>query len=158
MILNSIVRSRLTYSCQTWNLNQRQQQRIQSCYIVMLRKMIRRGFERRDRESGDFAYVITNDDVLRICETQDVLLHVEKQQSKYLAHIARRKNTNNAKRLLFNANANRKRGRPMKTLEQHVLNSNNMTADEFYRRALRKDTDMVGQGRNRSMSTTVDCS
>ena len=28
MILNSMVRSRLTYSCQTWNLNVQQQQRV----------------------------------------------------------------------------------------------------------------------------------
>ena len=46
LIFNSMVRSRLTYSGQTWNLTQLQQQRIKSCYISMLRKMIRRGFER----------------------------------------------------------------------------------------------------------------
>ena len=61
---------------------------------------------------------------------------------------------NGAKRLLFNDNNNRKRGRPIKTLEQ--LQNSNLTADEFYRRAMRKNTDMVGNRHNRSMSTTVD--
>ena len=40
LILNSIVRSRLVYSCQTWNINQHQQQRIRSSYTCMLRKKI----------------------------------------------------------------------------------------------------------------------
>ena len=35
-LLNTMVRSRLTYSCQTWNINQQQQQRIRSTYINML--------------------------------------------------------------------------------------------------------------------------
>ena len=48
------------------------------------------------------------------------------------------------------------RGRQIKTLEQHVLQNSNLTADEFYRRAIRKNTDMAGNRRNRSMSTTVD--
>lgn len=156
MVLNSMVRSRLTYSCQTWNLNVQQQQRIRSCYNAMLRKMIRRGFERRNRDENDYSFLITNDEVLQISKTEDVISHVEKQQTKYLAHIARRSNANTAKRLLFNDDKNLKRGRPIKTLEQYVLENNNTTADQFYRGALRKYTDMVGNRRNRSMSTTVD--
>lgn len=156
MILNSMVRSRLTYSCQTWNLNLQQQQRIRSCYNSMLRKMIRHGFERRNRDNDDFGFVITNNDVLQICKTEDVISHVEKQQSKYLAHIARRSNANTAKRLLLNDNKNYKRGRPIKTLEQYVLENNNITADQFCQGALRRNTYMVGNRRNRSMSTTVD--
>ena len=156
MVLNSMVRSRLTYSCQTWNLNVQQQQRIRSCYNAMLRKMIRRGFERRNRDENDYSFLITNDEVLQISKTEDVISHVEKQQTKYLAHIARRSNANTAKRLLFSDDKNLKRGRPIKTLEQYVLENNNTTADQFYRGALRKYTDMVGNRRNRSMSTTVD--
>ena len=45
-ILNSLVRSRLTYGCQTWTLDKRQTDKISSVYVTMLRKMIRRGFER----------------------------------------------------------------------------------------------------------------
>ena len=161
-IMNSIVRSRLVYSCQTWNINQQQQQRIRSSYICMLRKMIRGGFEREinDNEEETFHYVLSNDEVLQICKTKDIMTHVTKQQSNYLALIARRPNTNNAKRLLFNKNINRKRGRPVKTMEQHVLKNNNMTADQFYKIARKKlETDMVGNnGRNRSMSTPVDWS
>lgn len=43
LILNSIVRSRLTYSCQMWNLTQVQMNKINSTYIQMLRKFVRNG-------------------------------------------------------------------------------------------------------------------
>ena len=43
-------------------------------------------------------------------------------------------------------------------MEQHVLENNNMTADQFYKNARKKlEIDMVGNnGRNRSMSAPVD--
>ena len=42
----------------------------------------------------------------------------------------------------------------LKAMEQHVLENNNLTADQFYKNARKKlETDMVGNnGRNRSMS------
>lgn len=137
-------------SCQTWNLNQ-QQQRMRSFYTVMVRKMIRHGFERRNRYNDveDSSYAFSN-------KTKDVISRVEKQQFKYLAHIVRLKNSNNAKRLLFNDDRNHRRGRPLKAMKQHVLQNNNISADEFYRRALRADTDMVGNRSNHSMSAPVD--
>ena len=118
-----MVRSRLTYSCQTWNINQQQQQRIRSTYINMLRKMVRGGFERRidDNNEQTFHFVMSSEDVLRVCKTEDILQYVKRQQQKYLGHIARQKNTSIVKRLLFNDNTNKKRGRPIKTLEDHVL-------------------------------------
>ena len=83
LILNSIVRSGLAYSCQTWNINQHQQQQIRSSYTCMLRKMIRGGFERRidDNEEETFHYVLSNDDVPQVCKTKDIMKHVSKQQS-----------------------------------------------------------------------------
>ena len=71
--------------------------------------MIQRGFERRNRDENDYSFLITNHELLQICKTEDVITHVEKQQTKYLAHIARRSNANTAKRLLFNNNKNHKR-------------------------------------------------
>ena len=48
-------------------------------------------------------------------------------------------------------------GRLIKTIEQQVIGNLNMTADGFYRNALKKklETDMVQNSSNRSMSTTV---
>ena len=145
-----MVRSRLTYSCQTWNINQQQQQQIRSTYINMLRKMIRGGFKRRNDENNEqtFHFALSSEDVLRICATEDILPYIKRQQQNYLGHIARRSNTNIAKRLLFNDNTNRKRGRPLKTLEDYALDGR--SADSFYKEALKKGKkkDVVGHGPN----------
>ena len=158
-VLNSMVRSRLTYSCQTWNVNQQQQQQIRSAYVGMLRKMIRGGFDRVVDENNEitFQYVLSSEDVLQICHTEDIMKYVRRQQENYLGHIARKNNTSIVKRLLFNDNRNQKRGRPIKTLEDHVLEGR--SADTFYKAALKKKEmkDMVGPGGfNHSMDAPAD--
>ena len=52
--------------------------------------------------------------------------------------------------LLFNDDQNKKRGRTIKTLEDHVLEGK--SADDFFKEALNKrKKDMVCSGRNHSM-------
>ncbi len=89
----------------------------------MLRKIIRRGFKIRNREDSEenVSHVFSNNDILLICKTEGIVSHVSKQQFRYLAYIARRSNSDIAKRLLFNDDRNRERGRQLKTMEQHVL-------------------------------------
>ena len=112
---------------------------------AMLRKIIGGGFERRRNRESDYNFLITNDVVLWICKTEDVILHVEK-------HVVVRQH---CEILLFNNIKNCKRGRSIKTLKHYVLENNNTPADEFYWGSLREYTDMVGNRRNRSMSTTA---
>ena len=64
-IFNALVRSWLTYGCQTWVLTNQQTDRIRACYTIMLRKMIRDGFKRKPDE---FAYVLTNEVILQLCK------------------------------------------------------------------------------------------
>ena len=132
-ILNSMVRSRLTYSCQTWTLTKRQNEKIESTYASMLRKMVKGGYRRK--EETDFHYVLSNDDLHKICHTENIETFVGRQQKKYLAHIARKPNLSMVKRLLFNDNKHTKPGRQT-TLENVVLEKEQCTAEEFYRRAL----------------------
>ena len=54
-VLNAMVRSRLTYSCQTWNVTARQMERINSSYSSMLRKIIKGGYRRKNNNKWDFA-------------------------------------------------------------------------------------------------------
>ena len=72
--LNTMVRGRLIYSCQTWNVNQIQMNRINSTYMNMnmMRKMIRDGYKRRNETEADFSFVYSNDDVLNICKTDNI--------------------------------------------------------------------------------------
>ena len=62
LILNSIVHSRLAYSCQTWNANQTQVNRIISVYIGMLRKLVWNGIK-----TDDSSYVFTNKEIIEFC-------------------------------------------------------------------------------------------
>ena len=134
-ILNSLVRSRLTYSCQTWNLTERQGQLVNTVYIKMLRKMIRNGYQRSD----DNHYIFTNKNVHDICKTEDITDFVGRQQTSYLAHIVRQHNSTLTKRLLFNDNKYTKHGRRTDTLQDKVLKYNQMTADKFFKAALRRE-------------------
>ena len=76
LILNTIVRSRLTYSCHTWNLNDAQMNKINSSYINLLRNLINNGHKRVKQtvdesniEIPDYRYVLTNKNILRTCNT-----------------------------------------------------------------------------------------
>ena len=63
-----MVRSRITYSCQTWNINKLQQERIRSAYTSLLRRMVRRGFDRKVDENDDetYQFVLSNKICLQI--------------------------------------------------------------------------------------------
>ena len=91
-----------------------------------------------------YIYIYTNKDILNLCKTEDIIPFVHRQQTNYLAHLARQTNKTLTKRLLFNDDRNNKAGRPLVTLEEQVLNNINMTQDEFYRHALKRDLNMVG--------------
>ena len=134
LILNSLVRSRLTYSCQTWNLNDKQNQLINTTYRKMLRRMIRGGFQQNE----DYHYKITNSKLHEICKTEDVSDFVARQQVNYCAHLVRQPNTFLTKRLLFNDNKYCKRGRRTETLKDKVLKITRTTEDRFHKDALNR--------------------
>ena len=133
MILNSIVRSRLTYSCQTWNVTAAQMSRINSTYVQMLRKLIPNG-----TKTEDFHFIYSNERILRMCKTEDIPTYVARHQESYLGHLARQSNKCLTKQLLFNANKRTKAGRPSETLEDKVMKYTQQTKDQFYKNALQR--------------------
>jgi len=145
-ILNTMVRTRLTYSCQTWNTDQHQMNRVNSSYMTMLRKMINNGFKRENVSEDNFSYVLSHEEVLKICKTENIIDYIQRQQVKYLAHIARRSNSFFIKRLLFPDVKVTKRGRRIMTLEDYVLSHLQMTADQFYKKALSKTLNVTSTG------------
>ena len=132
LIFNSLVRSRLTYSCQTWNITQIQMQKINSAYITMLRKLVRGGCKREE-----FRYTKSNAEILQVCKTADIPSVVLKQQTSYLGHLARQSNKCLTKRLLFNNDERLKQGRPFETVEDKVLKNSNLTKDQFYENTMK---------------------
>lgn len=77
LILHSLMRSRLTYSCQTWKLTERPSQRINSVYKNIPRKMIRGGLH-TCVEENDFCYKISKKKLLEICHANNVTDFIRK--------------------------------------------------------------------------------
>ena len=117
-MINSLVRSRLTYACQTWSCTQSQLAKLNATYMGYLRRLVKGGFERQD-EGWSFKY--TNADILRITKTIDLLTFIKSQQLKYVINILKRSDKSITKRLLFNDDKTTKRGRPHMTLMASVL-------------------------------------
>ena len=127
-IFNALVRSRLTYSCQAWSLTKRQLDRISSAYTMMLRKMVKNGFKRR--EEG-WNYVLKNEDLLRICKTESLETFISSQQRSYLAHLVREDDDRCSKNLVFNHDESKKRG-PRATLTSIVLCHQSCSEEEEF--------------------------
>ena len=127
LMLNALVRSRLLYSCQTWSCTKTQMNNVNATYVSFLRKMVKGGYRRKE---NSWAYVFTNNDLLRMAGAEDVHTFVCKQQAKFLMKVIRKGNESMQKRLLFNDNDATKRG-PKTNLMSSVLNSTGETIERL---------------------------
>ena len=132
-IMNSIVRSRLVYGCQTWALTKQLIRRMKSAYSGILRKMIKGGFRRK---TDAWSFVLTNEDILRQCGTEDIEAFIRRLQRNNLAHIVRHDDSSISKRLTFDENG-RRPGRHI-TMESMVHQFEQMDRDTFNRRAIER--------------------
>ena len=129
-ILNSLVRSRITYSCQTWSVTKNQLGKMTSTYMSFLRKMTKGGYRRKE---NSWSFVLTNEDLIRIAKVTDLSTYIKEQQRNFVRKIADEDNRNFAKRLMFNSNRSIKTG-PTTTLLSSVLKSEKCTPDELFRK------------------------
>ena len=134
-ILNSLVRTRLTYGCSTWCLTVQQQKRMDSEYTCLLRKMVRGGYKRKP---DSYSYVYTNEKLHDMCNTTPLHLFIKKQQRSYLAHLIRQEDTTIAKRLLFEAEMNRVPGRVI-TLRKRVAENEQCDEETIIERAMNRN-------------------
>ena len=130
-IMNSLVRSRLVYGCQTWSLTQELIKRLKSVYNGFLRKMTKGGY-RRKKDSWSFA--LTNDDIFRLSGIEDIESYIRKQQRNYLAHLVRHDDESLSKRLVFEENPKRA-GRHV-AMEKMVYEHEKVSQDTFNRLAV----------------------
>ena len=130
-MLNSLVRSRLTYACQSWSITRIQLNRLSSTYCAMLRKMVKGGYRRKQ---NTWSFEITNQDLLRIGNTEDISDFIARQQRNYAAHVIRKENTSALKRLMFNDDERHKPGRNVTLLYSSISNAH-CTASQFYTNA-----------------------
>ena len=130
--MDALVRARLTYSCQTWNLSQVQVDRISSSYCSLLRKMVKGGYRKVD---VTFRFVLSNSDLLKKCQTESIRYYISRQQRNLVAYIVRSDKNRIIKRLTFNDNEARRPG-SLRTLYGTVLERMMVSPDQFNRDAL----------------------
>ena len=133
--LNCFVRSRLTYACQTWNLTSAQYERLDACYRLFLRRMVRGGFQRADG-SDNFRFKFTNDDIHSLCGSSDLNVFIKQQQRSYASHIVRMSRERSVKKLMFNVDKCLRPGRMSKSLLDQVVVNDNTTIDGFCNAAM----------------------
>ena len=140
--LDSFVRSRLTYSCQNWNLNQAQFDRLDVAYRRFLRRMVRGGFKRKEGEDNEFSFKITNIKLHKLCGTTDLNHFIREQQCNYAAHVVRTASNRAVKKLMFNSDRYTKVGRTTTTLLEQAAECRNVSIDGFCNEAMaRKGRD-----------------
>ena len=108
--LNSLVRTRITYLCQTWTATKSQIGQIQSTIVQFLRSMIKGGHQRLKPESytrnngttGEFAkYRFSKEEILKISQNEPVADYILRQQTNWIAHCINAEDSDFIKTLTF---------------------------------------------------------
>ena len=123
--LEACVRSRLLYSCQSWELSAAEMRKLETIWYGFLRKMVSNGYKRKfvppeylkakkaakktgeivpEPEGLDWAYVFNNDKLREITKSTNISSFCRIQHLKYIAHITRLENDSLQKQLLFSTN------------------------------------------------------
>jgi len=130
LMLNSLIRSRITYSCQTWSVTKRQLDQMSATYMLFLRKMIKGGYRRKE---DSMSYILTNNDLMRIANTVDLRTYIKDQQRSFVGKVINKDNTCIIKRLMFNSNEARKTG-PQSTLLSSVVKNENCSPERLFQK------------------------
>ena len=131
-IFNSLVRSRLTYGCQTWTLSTKHENQLNASYVRMLRMMIRQGFKRKE---DSWAFILTNNDIYNRCKTETLSTFIKRQQEKFMTKVISSEDDSIIKRITFNNDASHQRG-PKRSLLQSVVANSSCSEAEFFKKAL----------------------
>ena len=125
-MLESMIRSRLTYAVQSSKLKAAESKKLDSIWTNFCRKLLKGGYKRKKPpkkkpkkkgrkkknalappvedeadEDVEWSFCYTNEQVLKICKTAPISEFCQRRHIKYLAHITRMPNSNEQKRWLF---------------------------------------------------------
>ena len=124
-LLEACVRSRLLYSCRSWDLLATELRKLESIWHGFLRRMVKNGFKCKNvppeylkakkeaKKSGvevpepdglDWAYIYDNENLRIITKTTNIASFCKIQHMKYIAHITRLDDDAIQKQLLFTTN------------------------------------------------------
>ena len=104
-LLESCVRSRLTYGTQAWFPNEQQMRKLEICWFQCLRSMVKGGWKRIETsdhsDEVDYTFVYSNQELEKILKTVPLRDFIYSQHLKYIAHVCRAENTAITKKMLF---------------------------------------------------------
>ena len=117
-LLDSLVRSRLLYSVQAWNLTQLEKERLDMIYRSILRKMVYKGYAKKDPQNGDYSFIISNQKLYEITRTVPLQDFIDKQFLKFQGHVTRLQNNKlqNSDKLLIRGMEPAEQSKPSETL------------------------------------------
>ena len=111
-LVESCVRSRLTYGIAAWFPNEQQIRKLESCWMQCLRSMVKGGWSRKnipdssedeedEVQETDYGFIYTNKQIQKILKTTPLKDFIYSQYLKYIGHICRAENTSLTKIMLF---------------------------------------------------------
>ena len=104
-LMEACVRSRLTYGTQAWYINEAHVKKLESCWIELLRQMVRGGWSRlptpEEADETEYRLRYTNADIFRITKSISLGHVIRSQYLKYIGHVCRCPNTMMTKKILF---------------------------------------------------------
>ena len=86
----------------------------------------------------DWRYVITNDQLYNITNTETIEKYYKKQRTQWVSHIIRRSNDNICKILLFHTVKRKKLGRKTPSLLEEVIKDSGMSYSQFIKASFTK--------------------
>ena len=99
-----------------------------------MRGIAKDGEGKKRRKTDAWSFLLTNEDILQKCGTEDIEAFIRRLQRNYLGHIVRHDDSSLSKRLTFDENG-RRPGRHI-TMESMVHQFEQMDRDTFNRRAI----------------------
>ena len=104
-LMEACVRSRLTYGTQAWYINEECMRKLESCWMELLRQMVKGGWSRlptpEHAEETVYKLRYTNIEILHITRTENLRSVIRNQYLKYIGHVCRCSNTMLTKKILF---------------------------------------------------------
>ena len=104
-LVESCVRSRLTYGTQAWFPKEQELKRLESCWHEILRSMVKGGWSRKKPPEGsdevEYAFKYSNQQIQNILKTAPLRDAIYHQYLKYIGHVCRMSNNAIPKRLMF---------------------------------------------------------
>ena len=95
-ILESCVRSRLTYGTAAWFPNEQEMKKLEGCWNQCLRDMVKGGWKRRnvpgsdeEDEEADYAFIYTNEQIVNILKTTPLRNSIYSQYVPKTLHLQR---------------------------------------------------------------------